>query len=265
MNDQARYVCVPLAPAAGYLYAVLGVLGLLGVWAVLVDAGLVQRAFFPAPVDVASAAVNMAKDGTLAHEGWASVKRVATAVTAATLVGVPLGVLMGTFGTVEALFKGLVFPLRVAPITAFIPIFMALFGVSDAMKVWFLAFGTVVYVVPMTFDALRAVPSQVVDSAVDLGFRPFGTLWYFVLPAALPRIFDAVKVCTGVAWTYLVAAEIVNVTTGLGAVVQNAYRFQNTPKVWAGVFLILGVGFATDQALGLIQRLAPVLRPEGEV
>lgn len=262
MDANPRYICTPTGGAAGFVYAAIGLLAFLGMWAVAVKGGLVQRAFFPAPQDVATAFAGLARDGTLWREGWASAQRIGLAVGAATVVGVPIGVFMGAFGGFESILKGVVFPLRTAPITAFIPIFMAIFGVSDAMKVWFLAFGTIVYVIPMTFDAVRAVPTQVVDSAVDLGFRPLGTLWYFVLPEALPRIFDAIKVCTGVAWTYLVAAEIVNITTGLGAVVQNAYRFQNTPKVWAGVFAILVIGWTTDQVLGLVQRTVPVLRPE---
>ena len=131
---------------------------------------------------------------------------------------------------------------------------MLFFGIEEEMKVWFLFFGTVVYIIPMTFDAIRAVPEQYVDAAVDFGFSPWGTLIHFVFPAAWPRIFDAIKVCTGIAWTYLVAAEIVNVTTGLGAVVQQAQRFQNTPKVYAGILFILLIGNATDLLLGLVKR-----------
>lgn len=263
MGSSPRYVCVPLVGALSYVVAATGLVLFLGVWAAAVDVGLVERRFFPSPLGVGEALVDLGRSGVLWTEGIQSVKRIGLAVGAAVAIGVPLGVLMGAFGFFESLFKGIVFPLRTAPITAFIPIFLVLFGLTDAMKVWFLAFGTVVYVIPMTYDAVRSVSPAVVDSAVDLGFRPWGTLWYFVLPEALPRIFDAIKVCTGVAWTYLVAAEIVNITTGLGAVVQNAYRFQNTPRVWAGVFAILAIGWTTDQVLGLIQRTVPVLRPEG--
>jgi NitT/TauT family transport system permease protein len=60
-------------------------------------------------------------------------------------------------------------------------------------------------------------------------------------------------VCTGIAWTYLVAAEIVNLTTGLGAIVQHAQRFQDTAKVYAGILLILIIGNVTDLLLGWIR------------
>jgi ABC-type nitrate/sulfonate/bicarbonate transport system permease component len=251
---QARYIAIATTGRLAGILPVAGLLSFIAVWALISELGLVRAAFLPSPWETAAALGKMVSDGTLVREGWASLRRVLLAVSLAALVGIPIGVLMGAFGRVESFLKWLVFPFRTAPITAFIPVFMLFFGIEEGMKVWFLFFGTVVYIIPMTFDAIRAVPEQYIDAAVDFGFSPFGTLVHFVLPAAWPRIFDAIKVCTGIAWTYLVAAEIVNVTTGLGAVVQHAQRFQNTPKVYAGILLILLIGNATDFLLGLVKR-----------
>jgi ABC-type nitrate/sulfonate/bicarbonate transport system permease component len=251
---KARYIALPATGRLAGLLPVVGLLTVIALWAVISGLQLVRKAFLPTPWETAAAMGQMATDGTLVREGWASLRRVLLAVALASLVGIPIGVLMGAFGRVEAFLRWLVFPFRTAPITAFIPVFMLFFGIEEGMKVWFLFFGTVVYIIPMTFDAVRAVPEAYVDAAVDFGFSPLGTLRHFVLPAAWPRIFDAIKVCTGIAWTYLVAAEIVNVTTGLGAVVQHAQRFQNTPKVYGGILLILLIGNATDFLLGRIKR-----------
>jgi ABC-type nitrate/sulfonate/bicarbonate transport system permease component len=250
----ARYLAVPVASPLAHVLGVAGVLTAVGIWAAVSGLELVRRAFLPTPWETLQAMGAMVGDGTLLHEGWASLRRVLLAVGLAALVGIPIGVAMGAFGRVESFLKWLIFPFRSAPITAFIPVFMLFFGIDEGMKVWFLFFGTVVYIIPLTFDAVRAVPEHYIDAAVDFGFRPFGTLIHFVVPAAWPRIFDAIKVCTGIAWTYLVAAEIVNLTTGLGAVVQHAQRFQNTPKVYAGILLILIIGNATDFILGRIKK-----------
>jgi ABC-type nitrate/sulfonate/bicarbonate transport system permease component len=223
-------------------------------WGMVAKLELVRAAFLPGPLDTAKEMAKMVGDGTLFTHGWASLKRVLLSVLLASVVGIPIGVLMGAFGRVEGLLKWLIFPFRSAPITAFIPVFMLFFGIDESMKVWFLFFGTVVYIIPMTFDAIRAVPEQYVDAAVDFGFSPWKTLIHFVVPAAWPRIFDAIKVCTGIAWTYLVAAEIVNLTGGLGSVVQTAQRFQNTPKVYGGIIFILLIGNATDFLLGAIKK-----------
>jgi ABC-type nitrate/sulfonate/bicarbonate transport system permease component len=251
---KSRYIALPATGRFAPWLPLAGLVGFVALWALISAAGLVRSAFLPSPGETARAMGHMISDGSLLREGWASLQRVLLAVTLAAIVGIPIGILMGAFGRVEGLLKWLVFPFRSAPITAFIPVFMLFFGIEEGMKVWFLFFGTVVYIIPMTFDAIRAVPEQYVDAAVDFGFSPWGTLVHFVFPAAWPRIFDAIKVCTGIAWTYLVAAEIVNVTTGLGAVVQHAQRFQNTPKVYAGILFILLIGNATDLVLGQIKK-----------
>jgi len=251
---RARYICTPVTGTKAKVLPVLGMAVLLLAWTAVVMAEVVNPAFLPTPAATLQALVKLFTDGTGLTDAYHSIRRVALAITLSTCIGIPIGIAMGAFGTVEALLKWIVFPFRTAPITAFIPLFFMFFGVDEGMKVWFLFFGTVVYIIPMTFDAIRAVPEEYIDSAVDYGFSPLGTLVHYVVPAAWPRMFDAIKVCTGIAWTYLVAAEIVNVTTGLGRVVQQAQRFQDTPKVYAGILLILIIGNATDWVLGAIKR-----------
>jgi ABC-type nitrate/sulfonate/bicarbonate transport system permease component len=251
---KARYIALPVTGRLAGVLPILGLVGFLASWALVSVLQFVRPGFLPTPWETAAAAGRMVTDGTLWREGLASLRRVLLGVGLAALVGIPVGIAMGASGRLEGLLKWLVFPLRTAPITAFIPVFMLYFGIDEGMKVWFLFFGTVVYIIPMTFDAIRAVPEQYIDAAVDFGFTPVGTLLHFVIPAAWPRIFDAIKVCTGIAWTYLVAAEIVNLTTGLGAVVQHAQRFQNTPKVYAGILLILLIGNATDFLLARVKK-----------
>jgi len=253
-KDQARYIAIPAAGYSGKLLPLAGIVGVVVLWSIISALGLVRPAFLPTPWETAAALWKIFADGSFVHDGWASIRRVVAAIAMSAIVGIPIGIAMGAFGRVEALLKWVIFPFRTAPITAFIPLFILFFGIEEQMKVWFLFFGTVVYIIPLTFDAVRAVPHEYVDAAVDFGFRPFGTLIHFVLPAAWPRIFDAITVCTGIAWTYLVAAEIVNLTTGLGAIVQHAQRFQDTAKVYAGILLILIIGNVTDFLLGLIRR-----------
>lgn len=286
MAHRAKYICVP---PPGYWKFVLPVIGLASfvlAWQVVTDLGLFNPNFFPPPGATWDAFKSLftevptkipVGDGTFrdpvgwmdaylhtpaALHGWASIQRIVMSVWYSCLVGVPLGILMGAFWQAESFFKALVEPMRNAPIIAFLPLFMLIWGVEETMKVGFLTFGTVVYIIPATYDAVRNVPHAIVDKAVDHGFRPIGTLWHFVLPAALPRIFDGIRICSGIAWTYLVAAEIMNVTTGLGAVIQNARRFQNTPKVYAAIILILILGVLTDFAFRAIQRWVPMLQQE---
>ena len=253
MSGKARYICTPVTGAKAKVLPVVGMTVLVAAWSLIAVMEVVNPAFLPTPWATLEALVKLFTEGTGATDAFHSVRRVALAISLSTVIGIPIGIAMGAFGTLEALLKWIIFPFRTAPITAFIPLFFMFFGVDEGMKVWFLFFGTVVYIIPMTFDAIRAVPEEYIDSAVDYGFSPMGTLLHYVVPAAWPRLFDAIKVCTGIAWTYLVAAEIVNVTTGLGRVVQQAQRFQDTPKVYAGILLILIIGNTTDWLLGRVK------------
>lgn len=285
-NQRASYVCLPTTGTLKYLLPVVGLVTFVMAWFILTDAKVVNPNFLPGPEATAKAFVGLFSDApskvpdasgqlVIIKPGWdafvhasgvqgtiASVERIAQAVMWACLFGIPLGILMGASGRVESFFAFLIPPMRNAPITAFIPLFMLIFGIQESLKVNFLAFGTLVYIIPTTFDAVRNVDQATIDKAVDLGFQPIGTLWYFVIPSAMPRIYEGIGICTGIAWTYLVASESVNVTTGIGAVIANAGRVQNTPKVYAGIILLLMLGVATMYLFKLGQK-HPMLKPEG--
>lgn len=286
-NQRARYICLP---ATGSMKAILPIAGLVAfimAWFVLTDSKVINPNFLPGPEATATAFMGLFNDtparipdAVTGHmravqPGWdfirhtsgvsgtiATVERIATAVFWACVIGIPIGILMGAFGRFESLLSFLIPPMRNAPITAFIPLFMVFYGIDEALKVNFLTFGTLVYIIPTTFDAIRGVPQAYIDRGTDLGFKPLGVLGFYVIPAALPRIFEGIGICTGIAWTYVVAAETVNVTTGLGAVIANAGRVQNTPKVYAGILLIMMLGVLTAYLFKLGQRIN-LLKPEG--
>ena len=287
-HQRANNICIPTTGTLRYVLPTVGLFTFVMAWFLLTDAKVINPNFLPSPDTTAKAFVDLFRDaparitdpttGELRaiQPGWdfvkhtsgvsgtlATVDRIATAVFWACLLGIPMGILMGAFGWIESLFAFLIPPMRNAPITAFIPLFMLLFGIQESLKVNFLTFGTLVYIIPTTFDAVRNVQQEYIDRGVDMGFKPLGVLWYYVLPAALPRIFEGIGICTGIAWTYVVAAETVNVTTGIGAVIANASRVQNTPKVYAGIILILILGVITAYLFKLGQK-HPLLKPEGE-
>src|SRR6185436_4213927 len=144
---KARYIAMPASGRFAPWLPLVGLLGFIALWGLVTGLGLVRAAFLPTPGETARAMGRMIADGTLFREGWASLQRVLLAVGLSALVGIPIGILMGAFGKFEGLLKWLVFPFRSAPITAFIPVFMLFFGIEEGMKVWFLFFGTVVYII----------------------------------------------------------------------------------------------------------------------
>lgn len=282
----ARQICVPSSGGNRYLLPIVGLFTAILIWQVVCDLGVAPPNYLPTPYMVGESFIKMWYDApdmvpiegttelravepgldtvlhsTIIKDSWASIYRIAVSVWLACLIGIPIGILMGAFGSVESFFLLLVEPARNSPIIGFIGIFLLVWGLDESMKVYFLLFGTVVFIIPMTRDAIRNVPRDLIDNAVDLNFRPWQTLWYYVIPAAAPRIWDSIKVCTGIAWTYLVAAEMINITDGLGAVVANAQSLGVEPgRVYAGIFIMIALGVLTDAFFRLLPRYIPVLR-----
>src|SRR3954470_17948434 len=107
---KSRYIAMPAAGRFGPWLPLVGLLGFIALWALFTATGLVRTVFLPTPLETARAMGRMISDGTLFREGWASLERVLLAVTLASVVGIPIGILMGAFGRVEGLLKWLVFP-----------------------------------------------------------------------------------------------------------------------------------------------------------
>lgn len=252
---------VPLPPATRRGLALCSVLCVVALWAAVSGLGWATPAFLPAPWDVARALVGLlhrvtaegSESPLLVAAAW-STGRVVTAVVLMVLTGVPLGILMGASTRAEAMLSPLVDPLRYAPITAFLPLFILWFGIEESMKVAFLWFGGVVYLIPMVRDAVRAVPVDFVVQAEDIGFTPWECVRHVLVPLALPRIADAIIVDFGIAWTYIVVAEYVNAKEGLGMLIQVARRLSATDQVFALIATILVLALVTDSALRAARR-----------
>ena len=236
----------------------LGAVGVvLAIWTGLSLSGWIVSNKLPSPGKVLSAMHYLAW-----YEGksllWpaivSSVGRVAAAAVLVILIGIPLGVMMGSSPRLNAIFSPMIDPFRSAPVVAFLPIFVMWLGIDETMKVAFLFTGAVVYLVPMVRDAILAVPQSYWTSARDLGATPFECIRKAVLPMAMPRIADAVIVAVSVMWTYITVAEYVNARTGLGQLIQNARRFSAMDQVFAGIIVIVGLALCTYQGMSLIKR-----------
>ena len=235
------------------------VLTVLTIWALLSGLEVVSPARLPTPWAVASAFARLAWDGErgqsplLEATGY-SVARVFVAGVLVSLIGIPLGVLMGASPRVNATLSPLIDPFRSAPVVAINPILVMWLGIGEAMKIAFLFIGAVVFLVPLVRDAMLAVPQQHWISARDLGATPWEAVRKAVLPMARPRIADALAVSVSVMWTYITVAEYVNAQQGLGQLIQNARRFSAMDQVFVGIIVIMALALLTYGAMVWIKR-----------
>jgi NitT/TauT family transport system permease protein len=209
---------------------------------------LVREAFLPAPHKVAKTLVFLFfdKDVQMGSAVVVSALRILKAFVLSVGVALPLGILMGSFEAVNRFFNPIVAPLRYLPITAFVPLMILWFGIDEANKVAFLFLGTVVFLLPVVVDAIRSVPDELVQTAFTLGATKRQVVTTVLIPAALPQIFDSFRVMNAIAWTYIVLAELVNSSDGIGYIMSEAAK-RNKPDWSIASILVVGViGLVTD-------------------
>ncbi|WP_309068958.1 ABC transporter permease [Microbacterium sp.] len=199
--------------------------------------------------------------GTLWEHLGASVMRVLAGFGLAALIGVPLGVLMGRFYTVDALFDPFVNLLRPIPATAWVPLVALIIGIGDQATVFLITLSAFFPIVLGAASGTRQVPERLVEAARMLGTTRLDVLWRIMVPAAAPAIVNGLRVGLGLAWVVLVLGETTGVTTGLGATITLARDIVRTDLIVVGMICIGLAGFGSDRLLTLILRLVGGRRP----
>jgi NitT/TauT family transport system permease protein len=233
-----------------------GFLLVFALWAWLSHRDWVNAVFLPTPGAVWEAARDALHDENLWPDLKMSFLRVSAGFLLAAAVGVPLGILMGSFKVFEGLLQPITEFVRYIPVPALIPIFMVLFGIDELSKVMLIFVGTFFQLVLMVADETRRVPHELLQVSYTLGARRREVLRLVMWRASMPGIFDALRLCNGWAWTYLVVAELVAANEGLGYRVLKFSRFLQTPKIWVYLLILGVIGLGLDMLFRLLnQRL----------
>jgi NitT/TauT family transport system permease protein len=227
----------------------------LGAWCLASYGGLAPPDFLPSPSEVVRGTLQLFIQYDLTSAIIISTKRIALAFLLASAVALPLGVLMGAFEPVNRVFEPIMAPLRYMPISAFIPLLILWFGIYEEEKVAFLFLGVFVYLLPVVVTAIRAIPEELVQTALTLGASRLQVIRTVLLPAALPEIFDSFRVMNAISWTYVILAEAVNAEGGLGYMVELARGHQKASWSFAGLLVIGGIGLLTDALIRALSRV----------
>ena len=245
----------PLPRQTAFILGFVAPVLVLGVWCVLTYGGLVQPDFLPTPTEVVRGTLQLFLHHDLATAILVSTRRIAIAFLLASVIALPLGVLMGAFDPINRFFEPIMAPLRYMPISAFIPLLILWFGIYEKQKIAFLFLGVFVYLLPVVVSSIRLVPEELVQTALTLGASKFQVVRTVLVPAALPEIFDSFRVMNAIAWTYVILAEAVNPERGLGYMVELARTHQQASWSFAGLLVIGGIGLLTDFLIRLMSSL----------
>ncbi len=195
---------------------------------------------------------------TLFTHIWISLRRVGLGYALALSVVLPLGILMGAFGTVRVTFNPLMTASGYIPIATLVPLTMSWFGLDEIQKVVFLALAFGIFLLPMVINAIDNVPDVYLRTAYTLGTGRWGSIWRVLVPIALPDIWHSMRLAFGVGWTYLVLAEVVVKAGGLGDLIDTARRRAMSGRVYLVIVVITLIAWGADLVW---ERLGGILFP----
>ena len=175
-----------------------------------------------------------------------SVYRVMVGFVAAAVIGVPMGLIMGTFKAAEALTEPVVGFIRYMPASAFIPLFILWLGIGDVEKIAIIFVGSFFQLVLMVAVVAKNVHKDMLETAYTLGAKRFQVIRKVLLPASLPGIVDTLRIIVGWAWTYIIVAELVASASGIGYMIISSQRMLRTGNIIFGILTIGMLGLITD-------------------
>ena len=171
------------------------------------------------------------------------------------LIGIPLGVLCGTFQVFSKLFEPFIDFFRYMPAPAFSSLLVALFAANDAPKVALVVVGTLFQMILVISKSTRLMDVSLLEAAQTLGANQRQLVSRVVIPGIMPNLYNDLRILLGWAWTWLVIAELIGVKSGLTELIETQGRWRNFDRVFPVIILIGLMGFCTDQILAQFHRV----------
>ena len=150
------------------------------------------------------------------------------------------------FPLFREMFKKPIDVIRFLPITALTGIFIYWFGIGDNMKVQFLAFGIIVYLIPIVINKVNNVSETYVQMLRTLGAKDFSVITKVFIPSVISEIFDDIRVLVAISWTYIIIVEMLNRTQGIGSLIYTCLRQSRIDKVFGLLIVIIVIGILQD-------------------
>jgi NitT/TauT family transport system permease protein len=200
--------------------------------------------------------------GTLLTHLAASMGRVYAGFGLAILLGVPLGLAIGKVPFLRKLLDPTLSVLRPIPVTAWLPLSMIFFGLGPRSAVFLVFLGAFYPILLNTIFGVRSVDPKLFEAAAMLGCDGSRVFRQVVLPAAMPSIFNGLRLGHGFAWILIVVGEMTGVPTGLGSVIMDGRTLSRTDLVVSGMILIGIAGFVCDRIIVAINNRVLAWSPQ---
>ena len=251
----------PLVPVSRARKVALGVgffVVFVAAWSFATFGGFVSRTFLADPVTMLREGYALFAQYGFAKDVGITVWRVLGGFVIAAILGVPLGIAMGAFKPIEAFFEPFVSFARYLPASAFIPLLILWAGIGEAQKLLVIFIGVFFQIVLMVAVIVGSTRRELVEAAYTLGAGPRGIVQRVLLPNAAPQIAETLRLVLGWAWTYVIVAELIGASSGIGHMITDSQALLNTGQIIFGIIMIGLIGLVSDFAFkGANQKLFP--------
>jgi NitT/TauT family transport system permease protein len=227
-------------------------------WSAVTFGGLVSRTFLADPVTMLREGYALFTEHGFAKDVGMTVWRVVGGFVLAAVLAVPLGIAMGAYKPVEAFFEPFISFARYLPASAFIPLLILWAGIGEMQKLLVIFIGSFFQVVLMVAVTVGATRRDLVEAAYTLGASSTGVVRRVLLPSAAPAIAETLRLVLGWAWTYVIVAELIGASSGIGHMITDSQALLNTGQIIFGIIIIGAIGLVSDFAFKWAnQRLFP--------
>jgi NitT/TauT family transport system permease protein len=232
-----------LARLAGYA---IGFASLFAVWHVA-SVYLLNSVLFPPPGQVVVKAMELARDGTLWENARVSLERIGLGFLLGSLIGIPIGLAIGSFGIVRGILEPYTEFLRFIPATAMITVAVIWFGIGEGSKIFLIIYTTVFIVIISTAAGVSAVAPNKIRAARSLGASRAQVFRYVAFPATVPYILTGMRLAMGNSFVTIIAAELVAANAGLGKMIWDARLYMLVDQIFVALLVLGLLGFTADR------------------
>jgi NitT/TauT family transport system permease protein len=189
------------------------------------------------------------------HESlWDSIQVIFWGFVLSSLVGVPLGIMAGTYDFFSRLFEPFIEFFRYLPAPAFGALAVAVLGIYHAPKIAIIFIGTFFQQVLVVSNTTRKLDASLLEAAQTLGAGNRSLLFRVVIPGILPDLYRDMRILLGWAWTYLIVAELIGTSSGITWFITQQARYKNFDNVFAAIMMIGIIGITIDMILAWLGR-----------
>jgi ABC-type nitrate/sulfonate/bicarbonate transport system permease component len=232
-----------LARLGGY---VIGFASLFALWHVA-SVYLLNSVLFPPPGRVVAKAIELAQDGTLWENARVSLERIGLGFLFGSLIGIPVGLAIGSFGIVRRILEPYTEFLRFIPATAMITVAVIWFGIGEGSKIFLIIYTTVFIVIISTAAGVSAVTPNKIRAARSLGASRTQVFCYVAFPATVPYILTGMRLAMGNSFVTIIAAELVAANAGLGKMIWDARLYMLVDQIFVALLVLGLLGFTADR------------------